>query len=180
MATMRVDQSQQPEHAPAVWLAFFRARPDLAPVAFGYGVLVAVNRLRRHARKMHESPRVVAPAPAQLDDAVRDLVAELRGLGHLTAQPRDVTEIFTREAERLLRGAPQRYSWGSLASGCRRFTALFAGDFTNMVDEVYAAAFAPLDDADEATQAAFNVCQAAWAALEEAGHGPEPRLLAFA
>ncbi|WP_242353871.1 hypothetical protein [Anaeromyxobacter sp. SG64] len=175
MATTRVDQAQHREHAPAGWLAFFQARPDLGVVAFGYGTLVAVNRLRRHAREMHGPHAVAAPSQAELDYAVRDLVAEVRELGHLTSQPREDIDMFTREAERLLRAAvAERCSWDSLAAGCRRFTTLFAADFADVVDELYAAASDPFEDGGDATDAARNVCQAAWAALAEAGYPTAP------
>jgi hypothetical protein len=175
MASTPANQAQHGEHPPAWWLAFFRARPDLGLVAFGYGMLVAVNRLRGHSREMHCSGQSVAPMQAQLDRAIQELVSELCELGHLTAQPPEDIEMFTREAERLMRAAvAERCSWASLAAGCRRFTVLFAADFADVVDELYANAFDAFGNADEATTAIFNVCQVSREALADAGYGDVP------
>jgi hypothetical protein len=112
---------------------------------------------------------------AQLDSAIQELVSELRELGHLTAQPPEDIEMFTREAERVMRAAvAERCSWASLADACRRFTVLFAADYADVVSELYANAFDAFGNADEATRAIFDVCNASWAALAVAGYGDVP------
>ena len=159
--------------------AFFLARPDMGVVAFGFGVLLAANRIRREARRAAAAEYLLAAA--EFHEIVQGFRHEVTTLGELTHHPAHDTALFAVLAGRLARAAVvETSSWASLDRAFANFTALFVSDFANMVDELYAAAFDPFDNADEATQAAFNVCQAAWAALEEAGYGRDPRRVASA
>jgi hypothetical protein len=143
-------------------------------IAFGFGVLLAANRIRREAREA--SAALLAPAPAQFDRIVREFRHEIMALGEITNQPTADAGLFVVLAARLAGLAvAEKNSWASLDAAFANFTALFAPDFANMVDDLYAAAFDPFGNDSEATQATFNVCDAACAALEEAGYDAAPR-----
>lgn len=144
-------------------------------IAFGFGVLVATNRIRREAREA-----CVEPTPAQLDRIVREFRHEIMALGEITNQPVADAGLFAVLAARLARSVAGDNTWASLDAAFASFTALFAPDFADMVDDLYAAAFDPFGNDSEATQATFNVCDAVWAALEEAGYGGAPRRVARA
>jgi hypothetical protein len=144
-------------------------------IAFGFGVLLAANRVRREAREAS-----VAPTPAQLGRIVREFRHEIMALGEITSQPLADARLFAVLAARLAGSVADDNTWASLDAALANFTALFAPDFVEMVDDLYAAAFDPFGNDSETTQATFNVCDAAWAALEEAGYGAAPRRVARA
>lgn len=153
--------------------AFFRGRPDMGVVAFGFGVLVAANRIRREAREAAAAQRTCSLE--QLYAVVQGFREEVIVLGSITNQPAERTALFAVLASRLARAAvAEKSAWVSLATAFANFTALFATDLVDIIDELYAAALDPFDNVDEATKAACNVCDAVWAALDEAGYPNAP------